>query len=145
MNSEFGMITLARSKVSISVARTRTRRTHPSSPLTTIESPTRIGRSVSRMRPDTKFDTMDCSPNPIPTESAPAINVIFQVEAEPRERNHDRDDRADIAEDRNDRELKTLLQPGPRQQLRFQPALYNARDDEQQQKDNSGRQQRLKR
>ena len=77
MSSEFGMITLARSKVSISVARTRTRRTHPSSPLTTIESPTRIGRSVSRMRPDTKFDTTDCSPKPMPTESAPAISAIF--------------------------------------------------------------------
>ena len=52
-------MTLARSKVSISVARTLMRRTKPSSPLTTIWSPTRIGRSASRIRPETKFETID--------------------------------------------------------------------------------------
>ena len=77
ISSEFGMITLARSKVSISVARTRMRRTQPSSPLTTMESPARIGRSASRIRPETKFDTIDCRPKPMPTESAPATSAIF--------------------------------------------------------------------
>ena len=77
MSSEFGMITLALSKVSISVARTLMRRTWPSSPLTTIWSPTRIGRSASRIRPDTKFETIDCRPKPMPTESAPATSAIF--------------------------------------------------------------------
>src|SRR5215468_9251378 len=69
---------------------------------------------------------------------------LLQVEAEPRERNNDRYDRADIAEDRDDRELEAGLQSGPRQQLRLQPTLHDARDDEQQQKDKSGRQQRFK-
>ena len=77
ISSEFGMITLALSKVSISVARTLMRRTKPSSPFTTIWSPTRIGRSASRMSPETKFDTIDCSPKPMPTESAPATSAIF--------------------------------------------------------------------
>jgi hypothetical protein len=36
-----------------------------------------MGRSVSRMRPETKFETTDCSPKPIPTDSAPAMNAIF--------------------------------------------------------------------
>src|SRR5215831_15864487 len=70
---------------------------------------------------------------------------LLQVEAQPRERDHDRRDRADIAEDRDDRELEAGLQSGPRQQLRLQPTLHDARDDEQQQKDKSGRQQRFKR
>ena len=71
------MITLERSRVSISVARTWMRRTRPSSPLTLMMSPTRIGRSASRIRPETKFDTTDCRPKPIPIDKAPATSVIF--------------------------------------------------------------------
>ena len=77
MNSELGMITVARSKVSISVARTLMRRTQPSSLFTTTQSPTRIGRSASRISPETKFDTTDCRPKPMPTDSAPATSAIF--------------------------------------------------------------------
>ena len=74
---EFGMITVARSKVSISVERTLMRRTVPSSAPTTIQSPTRIGRSASRIRPETKLLTIDWRPKPIPTERAPATIAIL--------------------------------------------------------------------
>ena len=74
---EFGTITAERSKVWISVERTEMRFTMPSeSPITTW-SPTRIGRSQSRSRPETKLLTIDCRPKPIPTESAPATIVSF--------------------------------------------------------------------
>ena len=72
ISSELGMIRLARSKVSISVARTLMRRTMPCWSPTTIQSPTLIGRSTSRIRPETKLLTIDCRPKPMPTDSAPA-------------------------------------------------------------------------
>ena len=74
---EFGTITAERSKVWISVERTEIRRTMPSeSPITTW-SPTRIGRSHSSSKPETKLLTIDCRPKPMPTESAPATMVSF--------------------------------------------------------------------
>ena len=77
MNSWLGMMTLARSKVSISVARMLIRRTQPSSFLTTTQSPTRTERSANRMMPEMKFATTACRPKPMPTDSAPAIRAIF--------------------------------------------------------------------
>jgi hypothetical protein len=62
---------------------------------------TRIGRSVSRIRPDTIFDTIDWSPNPMPTASAPAIKAIFC-----RSKPIPVSSRAKIAEDRDDGELE---------------------------------------
>ena len=41
-------------------------------PLTSIQSPTLTGRSISKIMPDTKLETIFCNPKPIPTESAPA-------------------------------------------------------------------------
>src|SRR5215207_7855616 len=48
----------------------------PSPSPTTTRSPTRIGRSHRRIRPETKLFTIDCRPKPIPTESAPATMAI---------------------------------------------------------------------
>ncbi len=62
----------ARSTVSISVALTDIRLTRPRWPLISIQSPTFTGRSASRIRPETKLFTIDCSPKPMPTDSAPA-------------------------------------------------------------------------
>ncbi len=39
--------------------------------------PTLIPRSQSRIRPDRKLLTIDCNPNPIPTERAPATIARF--------------------------------------------------------------------
>src|SRR3546814_12005845 len=63
---------LSRSDVSSSVARMRTRRTVPSLPATEMKSPLRIGRSNSRITPDTKLLTTFCKPKPMPTDNAPA-------------------------------------------------------------------------
>ncbi len=76
IRSELGTMTVVRSNVWISVARTRIRRMSPSTPPTLTQSPTFTGRSISRMRPETKFWTTCCSPNPMPTDSALAINAI---------------------------------------------------------------------
>ena len=58
MSSEFGTMIDWRWKVSISVALTLMRLTVPSAAPTTIQSPTLIGRSTSRIRPETKLLTM---------------------------------------------------------------------------------------
>ena len=75
MNSEFGTITVERSLIWISVARTLMRRMSPSTPPSETQSPTWTGRSASRIRPDTKFCTMACRPKPIPTDKALAIQA----------------------------------------------------------------------
>jgi hypothetical protein len=72
-SSEFGMMIDDRSNVSISVDRTLIFLTMPSPDCVTIQSPTLIGRSNSRMRPETKLLTTDCRPKPTPTDSAPAM------------------------------------------------------------------------
>jgi len=46
-------------------------------------SPTRIGRSKSRISPETKLFTMLYRPKPIPTPNAPAMMVTF-VRSSPR-------------------------------------------------------------
>ena len=56
--SLFGTITSVRSKVSTEVERTEMRLTIPCWPPASTQSPTLIGRSISRMIPATKFDTM---------------------------------------------------------------------------------------
>src|SRR3546814_6580006 len=63
-STEFGTIRVSRSDVSSSVARMRTRRTVPSLPATEMKSPLRIGRSNSRITPDTKLLTTFCKPKP---------------------------------------------------------------------------------
>ena len=72
ISSEFGTISVARSKVSISVARTAILRTVPCLPPTSIQSPALIGRSTSRMIPETKLETTVWRPKPMPTDRAPA-------------------------------------------------------------------------
>ena len=42
-----------------------------------MRSPTLIGRSTRRIRPETKLLMMDCSPKPMPTDSAPATMATF--------------------------------------------------------------------
>ena len=49
--------------------------TSPSRPATSIVSPTWMGRSKSRIRPDTKLFTMFWRPKPMPTPKAPASSV----------------------------------------------------------------------
>ena len=56
MKSEFGTIRVERSNSSISVERTEMRRTLPWSVPITTQSPILIGRSASRMTPETKFE-----------------------------------------------------------------------------------------
>ncbi|MNE74587.1 hypothetical protein D3C80_1706770 [compost metagenome] len=77
-NSEFGTMIDWPRKVSISVARTESRLTVPSVVPVTTQSPTLKGRSTSRIRPDTKFDTMFCRPKPIPTERAEATSARLE-------------------------------------------------------------------
>ena len=67
-----GTITFERSNVSITVERTEIRSIVPETPPTSIQSPSLTGRSISRMMPETKFDTMFCKPKPMPTDRAPA-------------------------------------------------------------------------
>ena len=63
------------SNVSISVARMLIFLTKPSTSPTVTKSPALIGRSNKRMIPETKLFAIDCSQNPIPTESAPATTA----------------------------------------------------------------------
>jgi hypothetical protein len=49
----------------------------PHSPPITTVSPTRTGRSKSRIRPLTKLLTTFCRPKPMPTPSAPATMAKF--------------------------------------------------------------------
>ena len=70
--SVFGTITSERSKVWMRVERTEMDFTIPCTVPTSIQSPSLTGRSIKRMMPDTKFDTMFCKPKPIPTDKAPA-------------------------------------------------------------------------
>lgn len=72
IRSLLGTITSVLSKVSTRVERTEMRLTMPCWPAASIQSPTLMGRSISKMMPETKFDTMVCRPKPIPTDSAPA-------------------------------------------------------------------------
>ena len=75
MRFEFGTTIWVRSKVWICVARTAIFFTTPCWPPTSIQSPTAMGRSTSRMMPETKFDTTCCMPKPMPTDSAPATKA----------------------------------------------------------------------
>ena len=77
MSEPFGRITSEPSAVRMTLARMPMRRTSPKFPPTSITSPILIGRSKSRMRPDTKLLMTFCNPNPIPTLKAPARIVIF--------------------------------------------------------------------
>ncbi|MNT00198.1 hypothetical protein D3C72_1346220 [compost metagenome] len=75
ISCELGTITVERSPSWISVARTLMRRMSPSTPARLTMSPTLTGRSVSRIRPETKFFTISCRPKPIPTDSALTIHA----------------------------------------------------------------------
>ena len=78
MSCEFGTITVERSPMRISVARTLMRWMSPStSVLRLTQSPTFTGRSTSRISPEMKFCTMACRPKPIPTVSALTIQVML--------------------------------------------------------------------
>ena len=79
MNSELGTITVWRWNVSISVARTLIFLTMPELAPATTQSPTLNGRSASRIRPETKLETMFCRPKPMPSDSAPATSARFDM------------------------------------------------------------------
>ena len=70
---------------------------------------------------------------------------LLQVEAEPRERERYCRDRADIAEDRYDRDLQAGLDLRARQELGFQPVLHDAGEDQQHPQYHRGGQERVKR
>ena len=73
MNSLLGTTNSWRFQLVIVVARMRMRETTPlTSPTVTI-SPTRIGRSASKMTPLTKLATTSCNPKPSPTLRAVTI------------------------------------------------------------------------
>ena len=57
------------------------RRTLPCSLPTTIQSPTLIRRSMSRMSPETKLLTIDCRPKPMPAERTRHDGEVRHVEA----------------------------------------------------------------
>ena len=70
-------MTSARLKVCTSVDRTLIFLTNPSVLPVEIQSPVLMGRSSSRMMPETKLLTMFCRPNPMPTDSAPATMAML--------------------------------------------------------------------
>src|SRR6516225_30459 len=65
------------SAVRMTLARMPMRLTSPTLPPTSMTSPTLMGRSKSRIRPDTKLLITFCNPNPMPTVNAPARIVTF--------------------------------------------------------------------
>ncbi|MNT83708.1 hypothetical protein D3C72_2236160 [compost metagenome] len=65
------------SKSSTVVARVRIRVTVPVCWLMVMMSPTRKGRSTSRMSPETKLAKISCRPKPRPTVSAAAIHCSW--------------------------------------------------------------------
>ena len=85
ISCEFGTITSAPAPVRRMLARMPMRLTLPLWPAMSTESPTRIGRSNSTIRPDTKLLTMLCKPKPTPTPTALAKMVkrsrLMPVEA----------------------------------------------------------------
>jgi hypothetical protein len=78
----FGTITSAPSNVRTVLERMPIRFTSPVSVPSCTESPTWIGRSKSRMSPDTKLFTTFWSPKPTPTPSAPAM-IVMRVRSIP--------------------------------------------------------------
>ena len=79
MNDLLGTISSFRSPSTIVVARKRMRETVPVVSPIVITSPTRIGRSNSRMIPETKFAKISCRPKPSPTEAAATSHcTLFQ-------------------------------------------------------------------
>ena len=70
MNSRLGTIMLWLSPLMIVVARMLIRSTLPVVPATVTTSPIRIGRSSSRMMPQTKLETISWRPKPSPTPRA---------------------------------------------------------------------------
>ena len=70
-------MTFCRSSVSISVERMLIVFTVPSTPPTVTKSPLLIGRSKSRMSPETKLLTMFWRPKPMPTLRAPMTIASF--------------------------------------------------------------------
>src|SRR6478672_493240 len=77
MSDPFGTMTSEPSAVRMTLARMPMRLTSPTLPPTSMTSPTFIGRSKSRISPDTKLLITFCNPNPIPTLNAPARIVTF--------------------------------------------------------------------
>ena len=55
---------------------------------------------------------------------------LLRVDPEMRHRQDDRDNDAEIAADRRNRLLKARFEPGMRQELRFEPALDQPRDEQ---------------
>ncbi|MNI52556.1 hypothetical protein D3C73_1073500 [compost metagenome] len=77
ISSELGTIKVDLSLTWISVERTLMRLISPSWSPSFTQSPIFTGRSVSRIRPETKFWMIACRPKPIPTESALTSNARF--------------------------------------------------------------------
>ena len=75
MKSPFGTITSAPSKVRTLLARMPIVVTMPKRSSSWTRSPTRIGRSKSRITPETKLLTTFWSPKPMPTPNALSIRV----------------------------------------------------------------------
>ena len=77
MNSRLGTIMLWLSPLMIVVARMLMRSTLPVVPATVTTSPMRIGRSSSRMMPQTKLETISWRPKPSPTPRAARTTPIL--------------------------------------------------------------------
>ena len=83
-NSRFGTMNSRRSQSITVVARIRIRATFPSTPPTVTMSPTRIGCSVNRIRPETKLENTSWRPNASPKVRAAASHWIWD-HASPRD------------------------------------------------------------
>ena len=77
ISSLFGTTSFLRSNAVINVARIRIFETVPETPPTVTVSPTRIGRSNSRIRPETKFAKISWSPKPSPRPTAATSHCTF--------------------------------------------------------------------
>ena len=130
ISCEFGRITLWRWNVSISVARTLIFLTVPETSPATIQSPALNGRSASRIRPETKFETMFCRPKPMPSDRPPATSAKFERSMPADEMRDQAGERqAGIADDGADRVAHAGVDAAARHDRAVEPALEPAREE----------------
>ena len=115
MNSRLGMIMLWLSPLMIVVARMLMRSILPVIDATVTTSPTRIGRSSSRMIPLTKFDTISCKPKPSPDAQRGQDHAdLVQPQVDRREPGENSDRQHEIATEREHRKANAGIFGHPR-------------------------------
>ena len=117
MNSRFGTIMLWLSPLMIVVARMLIRSTLPVVPATVTTSPIRIGRSSSRMMPQTKLETISWRPKPSPTPRAASDHAdLGHAEVNGPQRRDRRDPEHGVAAERHDGEPDARVVGNPREE-----------------------------